>query len=70
MSERGITVMVTTHVMDEAEKCHELAMMRDGRLIARGTPAQLRESIGASSLEEAFIHYGSGAPEGEYKHAD
>jgi len=60
MTENGITIIVTTHVMDEAEKCHELAMMRDGRLIAKGTPAELQKSIGASSIEEAFIYYGKG----------
>jgi len=56
----GITIIVTTHVMDEAEKCHELAMLRDGRLIAQGTPLQLRQNVGALSLEEAFIIYGKG----------
>ena len=65
MTDQGITIIVTTHVMDEAEKCHELAMLRDGRLIAGGTPLQLRQNIGASTIEEAFIHYGSGA-----QHAD
>jgi len=60
MTERGMTIIVTTHVMDEAEKCHELAMMRDGRLIAQGTPYDLRAGIGASSIEEAFIYYGKG----------
>jgi ABC-2 type transport system ATP-binding protein len=60
MTERGMTIIVTTHVMDEAEKCHELAMMRDGRLIAQGTPLELRAGIGASSLEDAFIYYGKG----------
>ena len=65
MTERGMTIIVTTHVMDEAEKCGELAMIRDGRLIAQGTPLQLRQGIGASSLEEAFIYYGEGE-----QHAD
>jgi len=60
MTERGMTIIVTTHVMDEAEKCHELAMMRDGRLIAQGTPYDLRAGIGASTIEEAFIYYGKG----------
>ena len=60
MTEGGMTIIVTTHVMDEAEKCHELAMMRDGRLIAQGTPLELRTSIGASTIEEAFIYYGKG----------
>lgn len=71
IARQGITIIVTTHVMDEAEKCNELAMMRDGRLIARGTPMQLRQKIGASSIEEAFIYYGGGGDtrQGE-RHAD
>lgn len=58
MSDKGVTILVTTHVMDEALKCHQLAMMRKGILIAQGTPTELQERIGASSIEEAFIHYG------------
>ena len=64
LTRQGMTIIVTTHVMDEAEKCHELAMLRDGRLIAVGSPLELRRSIGAESLEEAFIHYGGGARAG------
>jgi len=63
MSDKGVTILVTTHVMDEAEKCHQLAMMRRGVLIAQGTPSELQERIGAGSLEEAFIHYGGGSHE-------
>lgn len=55
---KGVTILVTTHVMDEADKCHNLAMMREGRLIAKGTSQQLQERVGVKSLEEAFIHYG------------
>lgn len=58
MADQGVTIIVTTHVMDEAEKCHNLAMMREGRLIAKGTAKELQESIGANSIEEAFIYYG------------
>lgn len=54
----GVTILVTTHVMDEADKCHSLAMMREGCLIAKGTARELQERIGAGSVEEAFIHYG------------
>jgi len=57
----GATIVVTTHVMDEAEKCHQLAMMREGRLIAQGSCAQLLAEAGTASIEEAFIHYGKGA---------
>ncbi|MDD2498691.1 MAG: ABC transporter ATP-binding protein, partial [Desulfitobacteriaceae bacterium] len=55
---KGVTILVTTHVMDEADKCHNLAMMRDGRLIAKGTSRELQERIGVNSIEEAFIYYG------------
>ncbi|MCL2319633.1 MAG: ABC transporter ATP-binding protein [Treponema sp.] len=58
LAEKGMTIIVTTHVMDEAEKCHHLAMIRDGRLIAEGTPLELQHNSGAASLEEAFICYG------------
>ncbi len=58
MSDQGVTIVVTTHVMDEALKCHRLAMMRKGCLIAEGTPQELQKNVGASCLEEAFIHYG------------
>lgn len=63
MSEKGVTILVTTHVMDEAIKCHKLAMMRRGVLIAQGTPQELQNNIGAASIEEAFIHYGGGGHE-------
>ena len=58
LAAQGVTILVTTHVMDEADKCHNLAMMRDGRLIAKGTSQELQERIGAHSIEEAFIYYG------------
>jgi ABC-2 type transport system ATP-binding protein len=55
----GKTILVTTHVMDEAEKCDELAMIRDGRLITSGSPAELKEQYGIQSLEEVFLKAGS-----------
>lgn len=58
MADQGVTIIVTTHVMDEAEKCHNLAMMREGRLIAKGTSQELQASIGVNSIEDAFIYYG------------
>lgn len=60
MSAAGVTILVTTHVMDEALKCHQLAMMRQGTLIAQGTPEELQHKMGAASIEEAFIRYGGG----------
>lgn len=60
----GATMIVTTHVMDEAEKCDQIALMREGSIIARGSSRELQERIGARTLEEAFIHYGGGPNEG------
>jgi ABC-2 type transport system ATP-binding protein len=64
LAEQGATILLTTHVMDEADKCHSLAMMRDGLLIAQGTPAELQANIGVKSIEDAFIYYGGGQNEG------
>lgn len=51
----GAAVAVTTHVMDEAERCDRLALVFEGRSIASGAPASLRESHGAATLEELFL---------------
>lgn len=54
----GTTILVTTHVMDEAEKCDRLGMIRDGQLIAIGTPEELKEKTGSATIESAFLYYG------------
>ncbi|WDL99552.1 ABC transporter ATP-binding protein [Alicyclobacillus sp. ALC3] len=58
MKDEGTTIVVTTHVMDEAEKCDRLGMIRDGRLIAVGTPDELKAHTQATNLEAAFLAYG------------
>ncbi|MNC56144.1 putative ABC transporter ATP-binding protein YbhF [compost metagenome] len=58
MSRGGTTILVTTHVMDEADKCHRLGMVRDGSLIAVGTPEALKDETGSRTIEEAFLYYG------------
>lgn len=58
LQSQGTTIIMTTHVMDEAEKCDRLAMLRDGRIIAQGSPDQLQSESHANSLEEAFLYYG------------
>jgi len=60
LSKQGKTIIVTTHVMDEAERCHRLAMLRDGKLIASGSPADLKEAANVTSLEQVFLKYGGG----------
>ncbi len=58
LKEEGKTLIVTTHVMDEAEKCDRLGLIREGQLIAVGTPEQLKQDTSSSSIEEAFLIYG------------
>jgi len=55
LAAQGTTVLVTTHYMDEAERCQRLAMMSGGRLIALGTPAEVATAVGGRTLEDAFI---------------
>ncbi len=56
--EEGKTIIVTTHVMDEAERCDCIAMVRDGSIIASGTSHQLKEKYKVNSLDEAFLQAG------------
>ncbi len=51
----GTTLLVSSHVMDEADHCGDLLLMRDGHLVAHTTPTQLREDTGCRSLEDAFL---------------
>ena len=52
---RGTTVFVTTHYMDEAEYCHRVSIMVDGRIEALDTPLRLKQGLGASSMNEVFL---------------
>ena len=60
---QGTTILLTTHVMDEADKCHQLGMIRDGSLTAMGTPEELKQATSSSTIEEAFLVYGGVAHE-------
>ena len=52
---KGITVIITTHYMDEADHCSRVGLLRQGRLIADGRPRDLKKSMGVGSLEEVFL---------------
>jgi ABC-2 type transport system ATP-binding protein len=55
LARQGTTLIVSSHVMDEADHCGDLLLMREGHLLAHTTPAKLREDTGCTSLEEAFL---------------
>jgi ABC-2 type transport system ATP-binding protein len=55
LAEEGTTLLVSSHVMDEAERCDTLLLMRDGDLLATETPDELRARTGRDDLEEAFL---------------
>ena len=55
MTGRGITLIVSSHVMDEAERCDRLGFLRGGQLIAEGAAAALREQAGRDTVEGAFL---------------
>ena len=60
LKQEGKTILVTTHVMDEAEKCDYLAMVRDGAIITSGSPQELKKQYGIATLEEVFLKAGGG----------
>jgi ABC-2 type transport system ATP-binding protein len=51
----GTTVLVSSHVMDEAERCDRLLLMREGAILAHGTPAEIKEAAGTDDIESAFL---------------
>jgi ABC-2 type transport system ATP-binding protein len=55
LADGGTTLLVSSHVMDEAARCHHLLLLRDGRLLAALTPEGLRERTGEQDLEIAFL---------------
>jgi ABC-2 type transport system ATP-binding protein len=55
LAEDGSTVVVSSHVMDEADRCDRLLLLRDGSVLATGTPDELRARTGASDLGDAFL---------------
>ncbi len=53
----GTTIVISSHVMDEADRCDELFFMREGRVIAHGSGRELRDRAGTADLEQAFLRF-------------
>jgi ABC-2 type transport system ATP-binding protein len=62
-ADRGITVFVTTHYMDEAEYCDRISIMNEGRIVAIDTPENLKRQYEAESVEEVFIKIARPTPQ-------
>jgi ABC-2 type transport system ATP-binding protein len=55
LADRGVTLLISSHVMDEAARCQRLFLMRDGHILADDTPEGLRAATGTTDLEGAFL---------------
>lgn len=60
LKKEGVTIVMSTHYMDEAKNCDSIGMMREGRLIKRGTPDGIMKETGTDDLEMAFLQLVSG----------
>ena len=56
LAKKGVTIMVTTHFMDEAEYCDRISLFYKGETIAVGTPTELKQQAGANDMETTFIN--------------
>lgn len=66
LADEGVTLIVSSHVMDEAERCDRLGFVRQGKLLAEGSADELRAQAGTATLEKAFLRFAeSGATGGE-----
>jgi ABC-2 type transport system ATP-binding protein len=59
LTKRGTTLIISSHTMDDAAHCQKLVFMREGKIIALGSPAELRAATGKSdaTLEDAFLYF-------------
>ncbi|MBI4282934.1 MAG: ABC transporter ATP-binding protein [Chloroflexi bacterium] len=59
LTQQGVTLIISSHTMDDAAHCDRLALMRDGKVIAQGTPVELRQATGkpGATLEDAFLYF-------------
>lgn len=53
----GVTIFISTHFMNEAERCDRVSLMHEGKVLATGAPTKLAQEVGVATLEDAFIHH-------------
>jgi len=64
LADEGVTLIVSSHVMDEVERCDRLGFIRQGKLLAEGSAAALRAQAGTATLEEAFLQFAASREKG------
>jgi ABC-2 type transport system ATP-binding protein len=64
-ADKGVTIFVTTHYMDEAEYCNRISIMVDGKIEALDSPTRLKEMFQADSMDEVFYQLARGAKRGD-----
>ena len=64
-AEKGVTIFVTTHYMDEAEYCNRISIMVDGRIKALDTPSNLKKQYSVDSMNKVFFEIARGARRSE-----
>lgn len=61
LADTGLTLLISSHVMDEASRCHELILMRDGKILAQGSERELLQRTSTADIESAFLNLVDGA---------
>ena len=59
LNAEGVTIIVSTHHLDEASRCTRLGLMRSGELLAQGAPQELLRQAGKDNMEDAFLYFAS-----------
>lgn len=55
LTSKGVTIIISSHVMDEAERCDDLLLIRDGKLLAHGSPAEICQRTNTRTVEQGFL---------------
>lgn len=63
LRDQGKTIIISSHVMDEAERCDELVLLRNAQMVAAGSPAELCARTGAKTVEQSFLKLAGGSNE-------